>query len=450
MRTLLKNGTAVLPSGEKKCDILIEDGRIARIVPQIQITGGAISGETHGANHVKAQAADKNSNQVNDIQIIDCTGKHILPGLIDIHVHLREPGFEGKEDIQSGCAAAVKGGVTQVCCMPNTDPVCDNAVVVTYIKTRAEQAGLCKVHPIGAITKGEKGETLSDIGKMKSAGAVALSDDGKSVMDSRIMRLAMEYASDFSLKCLCHCEDASLADGGSVNEGYNATVAGLKGIPRAAEDIMIARDIALAESLGVPVHICHVSTYSGVEIIRSAKARGVKVTAETCPHYFILTDDIITGYDTFTKVNPPVREQKDVEAIIKGLKDGTLDCIVTDHAPHALKDKQVEYALAACGISGIETSLALSYTYLVKTGKLTLCELMQKMSANPAAVLGLRGGELKEGEPADVTVVDFSGKYVIDGEKFVSKGKNTPFNGFEVYGVVNYTFVDGDLKYKAD
>ena len=303
------------------------------------------------------------------------------------------------------------------------------------------------IYPIGAITRGQEGKAMSDIGKMKEAGAVAISDDGKSVADSNVMRLAMEYANGFGIKCLCHCEDANLVDGGVVNEGYNSTLTGLKGSLRAAEDIMIAREIALSESLGIPVHICHVSTYSGVEIIRSAKKRGVKVTAETCPHYFILTDDIITSFDTNTKVNPPVREDKDRKAIIKGLKDGTLDCIVTDHAPHSLKDKQVEYNLAAFGISGIETSFPLSYTYLVKTGQLTLSRLMDLMSYNPATVLNLGGGELKEGAPADITVVDLNEKYVIDSKKFISKGKNTPFNGFEVYGKIICTLVDGIVKY---
>lgn len=416
------NATLVLKEGEIKADLLIQEGKIAKI-GKFQLPDGC--------------------------EVIDGSGKTVVPGIIDMHVHLREPGFEGKEDIESGSRAAVAGGVTQVCCMPNTDPVCDNAVVVSYIKHRAAEVDLCKVHPIGAITKGEKGETLADIGKMKEAGAVAISDDGKSVMNAAVMRLAMEYADDFGLKCLCHCEDANLVDGGVVNEGYNSTVTGLKGSLRAVEDIMIAREIALSESLDVPVHICHVSTYSGVEIIRSAKARGVKVTAETCPHYFILTDDIITSYDTFTKVNPPVREERDRREIIRGLKDGTLDCIVTDHAPHGLKDKQVEYNLAAFGISGIETSFALSYTYLVRTGEMTLPRLMELMSANPAAVLSLEGGELKEGAPADLAIVDLNEKFVIDGNKFLSKGKNTPFNGFEVYGKVLYTLVDGAIKYRA-
>ena len=423
MKLLIKNGTLVLKEREVKADLLIAGSKILKIATKITCSDNACN-------------------------VIDASGKHVLPGIIDLHVHLREPGFEGKEDIQSGSMAAVRGGVTQVCCMPNTDPVCDNAVVVTYINHRANEVNLCKVRPIGAITKGEQGETLSDIGKMKSAGIVAISDDGKSVDNSQIMRLAMEYANDFGLKCLCHCEDKDLVDGGVVNEGYNSTLTGLKGSPRAAEDIMIARDIALSESLNSPVHICHVSTYSGVEIIRSAKARGVQVTAETCPHYFILTDDIITGYDTDTKVNPPVREERDRLAIIEGLKDGTLDCIVTDHAPHSLKDKQVEYNSAAFGISGIETSFALSYTYLVKTGRLSLCELMQRMSYNPSMTLNLGGGELAEGKEADIIIADLSKKYVIDSKDFLSKGKNTPFEGFEVYGDVEYTIVDGEIKYK--
>ncbi len=421
MKLLVKNGTVVTEKGEIKADLLVENGKIAKIASKIE----------------------------ENCKAIDASGKHVLAGLIDMHVHLREPGFEGKEDIESGSKAAVKGGVTQVCCMPNTNPVCDNAVVASYIKHRAQEVNLCKIHPIGAITKGQQGESLPDIGKMKAAGVVALSDDGKSVDNSLIMRLAMEYAADFGLRCLCHCEDKSLVDGGVVNEGYNSTLTGLKGSPRAAEDIMIARDIALSESLGIPVHICHVSTYSGVEIIRNAKARGVKVTAETCPHYFILTDDIITGYDTDTKVNPPVREEKDKNAIIAGLKDGTLDCIVTDHAPHSLKDKQVEYNLAAFGISGIETSFALSYTYLVKSGVMSLCELMDRMSSSPAKILGLEGGVIEEGAPADLVIADFAEKYVIDPAKFLSKGKNTPFKGFEVYGAIKYTLVDGAIKYKA-
>ena len=419
-KLLIKGGTAVLPEGEKVCDILVDGNKIVRI-----------------AGNVEDKAA----------KVIDAKGLHVFPGLIDMHVHLREPGFEYKEDIASGSAAAVRGGFTQVCCMPNTQPVCDNAAVVGYIIARAKEVGLCKVRPIGAITKGEQGETLAEIGKMKEAGAVALSDDGKPVPSARMMRLGMEYASDFGLICLSHCEDKSLADGGCVNEGYNSTLAGLKGIPRAAEEVMIAREIVLAETLGKRVHICHVSTKGGVRLLRDAKARGVAVTAETCPHYFALTDDIILSYDANTKVNPPVREAEDVEAIKEGLKDGTLDCIVTDHAPHHADEKNVEYDLAAFGISGIETSFSLSYTHLVKGGVLTLGQLAERMSGAPARILGLEGGALKEGGVADIMLADLNEKYVIDSRKFVSKGKNTPFNGSEVYGRVKATIVDGKVRF---
>ena len=419
-KLLIKGGTAVLPEGEKVCDILVDGDKIVRI-----------------AENVEDKAA----------KVIDAKGLHVFPGLIDMHVHLREPGFEYKEDIASGSAAAVRGGFTQVCCMPNTQPVCDNAAVVGYIIARAKEVGLCKVRPIGAITKGEQGETLAEIGKMKEAGAVALSDDGKPVPSARMMRLGMEYASDFGLVCLSHCEDKSLADGGCVNEGYNSTLAGLKGIPRAAEEVMIAREIVLAETLGKRVHICHVSTKGGVRLLRDAKARGVAVTAETCPHYFALTDDIILSYDANTKVNPPVREAEDVEAIKEGLKDGTLDCIVTDHAPHHADEKNVEYDLAAFGISGIETSFSLSYTHLVKGGVLTLGQLAERMSGAPARILGLEGGALKEGGVADIMLADLNEKYVIDSRKFVSKRKNTPFNGSEVYGRVKATIVDGKVRF---
>ena len=419
-KLLIKGGTAVLPEGEKVCDILVDGDKIVRI-----------------AGNVEDKAA----------KVIDAKGLHVFPGLIDMHVHLREPGFEYKEDIASGSAAAVRGGFTQVCCMPNTQPVCDNAAVVGYIIARAKEVGLCKVRPIGAITKGEQGETLAEIGKMKEAGAVALSDDGKPVPSARMMRLGMEYASDFGLICLSHCEDKSLADGGCVNEGYNSTLAGLKGIPRAAEEVMIAREIVLAETLGKRVHICHVSTKGGVRLLRDAKARGVAVTAETCPHYFALTDDIILSYDANTKVNPPVREAEDVEAIKEGLKDGTLDCIVTDHAPHHADEKNVEYDLAAFGISGIETSFSLSYTHLVKGGVLTLGQLAERMSGAPARILGLEGGALKEGGVADIMLADLNEKFVIDSRKFVSKGKNTPFNGSEVYGRVKATIVDGKVRF---
>ena len=421
-KLLIKGGEVVFPDRVEKADLLIENGKIAEI-----------------GNDLRADSAEK----------IDAKGKTVFPGLIDMHVHLREPGFEYKEDIASGSAAAVAGGFTQICCMPNTDPVCDNAAVVGYIVSRAKEVGLCKVRPIGAITKGEKGETLAEMGKMKEAGAVAVSDDGRPVMNARIMRLAMEYASDFGLICLSHCEDKDLVDGGVVNEGYNSTLAGLKGIPRAAEEIMIAREIILAETLGKRAHICHVSTKGGVQLLREAKARGVQITAETCPHYFTLTDDVVTSFDANTKVNPPIRETDDVAAIKSGLKDGTLDCIVTDHAPHHVDEKNVEYNLAAFGISGIETSFSLSYTALVKGGVLSLSELADRMSAAPARILGLPGGKIEQGAAADLMIADLDEKYTIDSGKFISKGKNTPFNGTEVYGKVCCTIVDGDVKYRC-
>ncbi|MBR2375428.1 MAG: dihydroorotase [Clostridia bacterium] len=419
---IIRNGNVVLENAVVKADILLENGKITKIAENIPANGGAE---------------------------LDVSGLHVFPGLIDMHVHLRDPGYEYKEDIESGTKAAVKGGFTQICCMPNTDPIADNKVVVSYIKHRANEVGACKVHPIGAITKGEKGEQLAEIGEMKKAGAVAISDDGVSVKSSRVMRLAMEYASGFGLKCLCHCEDKELVDGGVMNEGLSSTIAGLKGIPRAAEDICIARDLALAESLGVPVHICHVSTHSGVRLIRDAKKAGVQVTAETCPHYYAVTDEIVTGFDTNTKVNPPIREEIDKQAVLAGLKDGTIDCIVTDHAPHHVNDKNVEYNLAAFGISGIETSFGFAITYLYKTGAMSLSEIAEKMSAAPARILGLDGGKIAEGSVADLTIANLDEEWTVDPANFVSKGKNNPFGGYKLQGVVKYTIVDGEIKYQA-
>ena len=419
---IIRNGNIVLRNSVEKKDVLIQQGKIVKIADCIPADGS---------------------------EEIDASGKHVFPGLIDMHVHLREPGFERKEDIESGARAAVKGGFTQVCCMPNTNPVTDNKVVVTYIKARAKEVNLCKIHPIGAITKGLKGEEMAGIASMKKAGAVAISDDGVAVKNARLMRLAMEYAKDFEMLCLCHCEDKDLVDGGVVHEGLSATIAGLKGIPRAAEDVIIAREISIAETLDAPVHICHVSTYSGVRMIRDAKRAGIKVTAETCPHYYSFTDEIIRSYDTNTKVNPPIREEIDRQAILEGLKDGTLDCIVTDHAPHHADDKNVEYNFAAFGISGIETSFGFAITNLYKTGEMTLPQIAEKLSYNPAKILKLDGGEICEGGVADLTIADLDEEWTIDPQNFVSKGKNNPFGGTKLFGAVTYTLVDGEIKYQA-
>ena len=369
-------------------------------------------------------------------EVINADGLTALPAFIDMHTHLREPGFEYKEDISSGSAAAVAGGFSAVCCMPNTRPVTDNKYIVKYIVDRAREVDLAKVYPIGAITVGLKGETMAEMGSMQKAGAIAMSDDGQPVTSAQMMRLALEYAKDYDLLLCSHCEDKSLINDGVVNEGENATKAGLKGIPSCAEDIMISRDIILAEMLDTKVHICHVSTASGVQLIREAKARGVKVSCETCPHYIAGTDELILGYDADSKVNPPLRTEKDRQAILAGLADGTIDVIATDHAPHHYEDKNVDFSLAANGISGLETAFSLCYTYLVDSGIMTLDRLSELMSARPARLLGLESGSISEGGLADIALVDLNCEYVIDSGKFRSKGKNTPFDGWKVKGKV--------------
>lgn len=413
---LIKNATLVRDN-LKETDVFIKDGIITKI-----------------------GRADRNADLV-----IDGTGKHLFYGFCDMHVHLREPGFEGKETIASGVRAAVRGGVTAVACMPNLNPVNDSKLVTEYIVRHAKDEDYAKVYPIGAITKGLKGESLAEMGAMKEAGIIAVSDDGMPVSDSRLMRFAMEYAASLGLRVISHSEDKSLSVGGAVNEGLASAEVGLPGINRAAEEIGIARELILAESLGLPVHIAHVSTKGSVELIRFFKKNGVKVTAETCPHYFALNDEIIKTYDTYTKVNPPVRTEDDRTAIIEGIMDGTIDVIATDHAPHSEADKKTDYCSAAFGISGIETSFSLSYSVLVKSGLITLTDLNRLMSVKPREILGLEG-RLKEGEKADLTLVDLSKDYVIDSAKFCSKGKNTPFNGLKVSGFVDSVLVDGKLK----
>ena len=379
--------------------------------------------------------------------VIDGEGLTALPGFIDMHVHLREPGFEYKEDIDSGTAAAVHGGFTAVACMPNTRPVADSPYLIKYILMRAKEADNCRVYPIAAITQGEKGQQLSEMKKLKDAGAVAFSDDGVPVSDSRMMRNALLYAANFNLPVIEHCEDKSLVDGGVVNEGKNSNLLGLPGISRASEDAEIARNIVLAQVYNVPVHLAHVSTRGGMQLIREAKARGVKVTCETCPHYMALTDDEILGFNTLAKVNPPLREEEDRQAVIAAIADGTADCIVTDHAPHSKEDKDGGMYESPNGISGLETSYAVSYTTLVEGGYITQERLTELMTYNPAKILGVECGRIEKGGLADITLVDNSKEFTVDPSTFASKGKNTPFAGKKYKGVVEYTIVGGVVKY---
>lgn len=366
-----------------------------------------------------------------------------MAGFVDMHCHLREPGQEYKEDIESGTKAALQGGFTSIACMPNTVPPLDNAALIKYVIDRATEVDNAKVYPIGCITKGQNGKELAEMGFMKEAGAVAVSDDGRPVSDGNTMRLALEYAASQKLLVISHCEDKSIAGDGVVNEGFNATIAGLRGINRVAEEAMVARDILLAEALGVRVHIAHVSTKNSVHLIRQAKERGVKVTCETCPHYFTATDDEILSYNTNAKINPPLREQADVDAVIEGLRDGTIDVIATDHAPHHADEKNREFNLAPFGTSGFETAFSLGYTYLVEPDIIDLAKLSQLMSAAPARILGIGGGLLREGERADITIVDTEKQYTVDSSKFVSRGKNSLFHTWKLSGVVTNVIVDG-------
>ncbi|HHT93232.1 MAG TPA: dihydroorotase [Clostridiaceae bacterium] len=391
-----------------------------------------------------------NEDKVMDIHLDDGSDKIVdaknlvaIPGLVDMHCHLRDPGYEYKEDIASGVKAAAKGGFVKIACMPNTKPVIDNSAVVSYIREKAESLKSVKVYPIGAISKNLEGKELAEIGDMKAHGAVAISDDGNPVMSSSLMKKAMIYAHGFGMPVISHCEDKDLAEDGSMNEGFVSTVLGLRGIPKAAEEAMVAREIILAEYTGLPVHIAHVSTRLAVHMIRDAKKRGVKVTCETCPHYFTLTDETVYGFNTYAKVNPPLREKEDVKAIIEGLKDGTIDAIATDHAPHHDDEKKIEFQLAANGISGFETAFGLSFTYLVKAGHLSLGELVEKMSIKPLEILKI------EDEGLNLTIFDPDEKYVVEPERFVSKGKNSPFGGFELFGEVMYTVVDGRIVYTS-
>ncbi len=379
-------------------------------------------------------------------EIIDAEGLTLFPGLIDMHCHLREPGFEYREDIKSGTASAAKGGFTSVCCMPNTNPVCDNAAVVEGILRKADQVASCHVYPIGAASKKLEGKEISEMGLMKEAGIVAVSDDGKPIATANLLKKVLEYASDFDLPVLNHCEELSIAEG-AMNEGAISTALGLRGIPAIAEEIMISRDIQTAEYLDMPIHICHVSTKKGIEIIRQAKKRGVKVTCETCPHYFSLTEEACQTYDTNFKMNPPLRTEEDRLAVIEGIKDGTIDCIVTDHAPHHIDEKDIEFSLANNGIIGFETAFAVGYTYLVKTGEVSLIDMIKTMTENPSRILNLGRGSLGKDMSADVMLADLSQEFVYTKEEIRSKAANSPYIGTKLTGRVKLTIAGGKITY---
>jgi dihydroorotase len=378
-------------------------------------------------------------------RVVDCRGKVICPGLIDIHVHLRVPGQEYKEDLDSGLRAAAAGGFSAVACMPNTEPFLDNAPVVRDLYAQAANVPGARLHVIGALSKGMGNKELAEMGDLKEAGAVAVSDDAYSVQDAEFMRRAMEYAHMLGLPVLAHCENASLTDGGAMNEGYTASVMGIKGLPGEAYEMDVARNALLSLLTGCHLHVLHVSTAREVEIVRWAKAQGANVTAETAPHYWCLTDEACRGYNTAAKMNPPLRTQADCAAIIKGLRDGTLDCIATDHAPHARYEKEREFGLAPFGIVGLETSLALGVTHLVKPGHLSLFDLVRRMSTEPARLLKLPGGTLSVGAPGDVTVFDPEAEWTVEPDRFVSKGRNTPFGGHRLTGRATMTVVKGEV-----
>jgi dihydroorotase len=422
MKLLLKGARVIDPSQkiDARMDILIEDGKIVGC-----------------SSNIKASQ---------DVSVVDLTGMIVAPGLIDMHVHLREPGLEYKETIASGSAAAVAGGFTSIACMPNTEPVNDNRSITEFIRRKAVEANLANVYPIGAISIGSEGRQLTEFWDLKEAGILALSDDGKPVMDAALMRRALEYASSLDLPVIQHCEDKNLSAGGLMNEGYYATILGLPGIPAIAEDVMVARDILIAEYTRTRIHIAHVSTAGAVRLIRNAKARGLNVTAETAPHYFTLTDESLQDYDTNYKVSPPLRSAADVAAIKEGLADGTLDVIACDHAPHGRTDKEVEFEYALNGISGLETSLGLSLN-LIHEGILPMPELIVKMSCNPARILNLPKGTLIKGSDADITVIHPDVSWTVNVKAFHSRGKNSPFSGRKMQGRAVLTIVGGDIKY---
>lgn len=408
-RLLLKGGRVVDPKNRRDeiADVLIEKDHIAEVKP------GTKAGEA---------------------QVVDCSGMIVCPGFIDMHVHLREPGFEESETIATGTAAAAAGGFTAVCCMPNTSPVIDDASVVEFVLETAERDASVRVYPVGAVSKGLEGKELAEVGEMVGAGAVAVSDDGRCVLDSKLMRRAMEYASVFGIQVIQHAEDHGLTDKGVANEGTMCTMLGLRPMPAVAEEIIVRRDIALAEYLKLPVHIAHISTAGAVRAVREAKHRGVPVTCEVTPHHFSLTDAAIEEFDTNTKMNPPLRSAADVEECVLAVKDGTIDCIATDHAPHHIDRKNCEFDIAAFGVIGLETCVGLALDRLVHRGFIDIVRLVELLSLNPARILNLKGGHLSTGAPADVTIFDPDKTWTVHPERFKSRSKNTPFNGWELKG----------------
>ena len=426
MNYLIRNGRVIDPVQklDRTADVLILDGRIADLQPQLAI----------------------GREQLAAVEQIDATGQWVVPGLVDMHVHLREPGEEYKETIASGTRAAVAGGYTALACMPNTQPVNDNATVTRFILERAAQQGACRVFPVGAISKASQGENLAEFGELREAGAVAVSDDGRPVMNSLLMRRALEYAQAFEMLVISHAEDLHLSEGGLMNEGPIATARGLRGIPNIAEETMIGRDLLLAEWTGGRLHIAHVSTAGSVRLIRDAKQRGVAVTAETAPHYFTLTDAELTDFDPVFKVNPPLRTARDVAAIKTGLADGTIDAIATDHAPHSVLEKDTEFEYAANGVIGLESALPLVLS-LVREGLLSPLEAIAKVTSQPAAILGIPGGTLHPGVVADLTLIDPEKSYVLDCHAFQSKSRNCPFHGRTVQGEAIATLVGGRMAF---
>lgn len=422
---LICNGTIIDPSHalEAKRDLLIRDGRVAEIAERITADG---------------------------IETFDAAGLIVAPGFIDLHVHLREPGFEYKETIESGARAAVAGGFTSICCMPNTKPINDNSSVTSFIVEQARRANLANVFPIGAITQGSKGEQLAEIGEMKTAGIVAISDDGKPVVDSGIMRRAMEYAADFNLPVVDHCEDCCGATGWTMHEGEYSALMGLKGLPGAAEDLHVARDILLGEMTGAHIHIAHISTARSVDLVRQAKARGLNVTCEVTPHHFVLSDKDVfeSGYNTNFKMAPPLRSQSDVEAILEGLRDGTIDAIATDHAPHHANEKMYEFDKSPNGITGLETAVSLTLDRLVHSGAISLTRMVELLSCNPAKLFKLERGTLKVGAVADVTIFDSEKQIKVEAAKSQSKSRNTPFDGWELKGAPVVTIVGGHIVWR--